>query len=378
MRTCFVSMPFLADLEDLYTAIQAAVRESLGSQWRCLRADSCRGPGMADERVIGSLLNADLVVSIVSDLREGARINPNVMYELGIAHSFRKSALLVADARTELPFNIQSVQAILLDFASPDLASDLRKALQRALRDLEIEAGVGRGAIPHNPITAHLRDAKVFLEDLDWLWGYCQVLERERRARTVWEITRDLYWPQEPLFFETLIDSVRAQRKHYFMIAEDDHVRRQAETIVTQLELQFSPSEIRDLVHFVAIDRSYFVLWPIAVVLYDADLAVGKAGVICEPTESDVGQDAYDEQVRRIYNRQPKPLDFDAFQRELATMKWTERRKEATFDIALDGRVVAKLATSFARLWNEKVLAEAQELSGEESVHLLNTWRIRG
>jgi hypothetical protein len=379
MRTCFVSMPILADLEDLHTAIQLAIRDSLGSQWHCLRADSTRGPGMADERVICSLLNADLVISVVPDLREGYRINPNVMYELGIAHSFRKPTVVISDARFELPFNIQTVQAIQLSFASPDLGAELRKALQRALKDPDLEAELHRRVLPRNPVTTQLRDTRIFLEDLDWLWGYHEVLKREREARTVWEITRDLYWPQERLFFEMLVDSIRHRRKRYYMIRDDDNVRRQAETILTQLELlQLPPSDIRELVHFVAIESHYFELWPITVVLYDADLATAKGGVICEPMEGDVGQDAYDKLIRQTFQQQPKPLDFDRLLRELDELKWTERRREATFDIALDGTVVASLATSFARLWNGKILEEAEELDHEESAFLLNHWRIRG
>ena len=97
-----------------------------------------------------------------------------------------------------------------------------------------------------------------------------------------------------------------------------------------------------------------------------------------EPMRSEVGTDTWDELIRESYVQYAKSGDLDGFQQYLAGLEWTERRKEATFDIRLDGRVVDSMATSFARIWNEKIREDAEKQTGDEGLSLLETWLIRG
>lgn len=378
MKHCFVCMPLIDQLLEVYGVIEKEVREILGSQWKCARATDIRCPGMAMDKIISSLLNTDLVIAVVADPREGNTINPNVMYELGIAHCFRKPTVIVSDTNSELPFNIRPMEAVQVDFSSPDLLSSLREELQRSLRDRELLDDLEGRRVPCNPITSQLRDARVFIEDLPWLWGYCEVFRREREATTVWEITRDLFWPGERPFFRSIMEAVRTGRRHYFMIEDDERVLQKVKQIRHELEREVPRAEIDKLLHFVAIDRQYFVLWPIAVVLYDADLVTRRGGIICEPMQSRVGGDKFDERVKRLLVQYSKSDSLDDFERRLLELDWTERRQESTFDISLDGRIVDELATSFTRIWNEKILEEAQGKSGDEKSLLLSTWLIGG
>jgi hypothetical protein len=323
---------------------------------------------MAMDKVISSVLNSDLIIAVVADPREGNAINPNVMYELGLAHSFRKPTVIVSDVNSDLPFNIRPLEVVQVDFSSPDLLPALREQLQRTLRDRELLDSLDGRRIPGNPITSQLRDARVFIEDLPWLWGYCEV----------WEITRDLFWAGQRPFFLSILEAMRTGRRHYFMIEDDERVLQKVKQIRHELEGQVPRVEIDKLLHFVAIDRQYFVLWPIAVVLYDADLATRRGGIICEPMESRVGGDEFDESVKRLLVQHGKADNLDDFERRLLDLDWTERRQESTFDISLDGRVVDELATSFTRIWNEKILEEAQKKSGDEKSLLLSTWLIGG
>lgn len=378
MRNCFVCMPLIDELRDVYEAIETEVRDTLGDQWKCAKADDLRRPGMVVERIVRSLLNSDLVIAVVADPREGNSINPNVMYELGIAHSFRKPTIVVADIRNQLPFNIQDVETIRLDLSSPAFLSELRRDLQRSLQDSEILEDLNGARIPRNPVTTQLQGTRIFIEDLPWLWGYCEVLKREREATSVWEITRDLYWPREKLFFATLKEAIRKGRKHYYMVEDNESVLRKMETIRNELQPEFSKNRINELVHFVAIEKKYFLLWPIAVVLYDADLATREGGIICEPMRAEVGDDSFDAEIHALYQQHEKSGDLDSFQESLFQRSWTKRREEATFDICLDRGVVSDLATSFARIWNEEILEEAQKKTGDEKTALLNTWLIGG
>lgn len=378
MKRCFISMPLVEQLLDVYGVIEKEVRDILGAQWKCSRADDTRSPGLSMDRIVSALLNTDLVIAVVADPREGNTINPNVMYELGIAHSFRKSSVIVADVNSDLPFNIRPLEVAQVDFSSPGLLSALREELQRALRSRELHDELEGRRKPCNPITSQLGGAPVFVEDLPWLWGYCEVFKRERAAATVWEITRDLYWPGEKSFFRNITESVRAGRRHYYMVENDERVLLKMKQIKHQLELEVPRAEIDRAVHFVAIDRQYFVLWPIAVVLYDADLATRSGGIICEPMQSQVGGDKFDQLVKKLLVEHGTTDCLDDFQRRLFELSWTERHQESSFDISLDGRIVDELATSFTRIWNEKILEEAQDKSGDEKAALLNTWLIGG
>jgi len=387
MKTCFVCMPLIEEFRDIYSnAVLPEVKDSPGDQWQCIKADDSQRPGMVTEKVANHLLNADLVIAIVHDPRERNCINPNVMYELGVAHSFRKPTIIVADSTDGLPFDIHDAETIQLDFSRfkdkgkrPEFLSELRKAIRKSLKSTDLLDDLDKKRIPRNPITTQLSGARIFIEDLSWLCGYCEVLKREREAKTVWEITRDLFWPGEPLFFESIRTAIREERKHYFLIPDDEGVLRKADAIKNELKEYIPAHEIERYLRFVALETKYFALWPIAIVLYDADLARGRGGIICEPMRSEVGQDSWDEEVRNLFDQYARSGDLEGFQHYLSNLAWTQKRRESTFDIRLDGRVVDSLATSFARIWNEKIREEArQKASEQEQSALLETWLIKG
>ncbi len=386
MKNCFVCMPLIDDLRAVYfDAILPEVKEAFGNLCQCSKADDQRRPGMITEKIVHALLNADLIIAVVADPRERNAINPNVMYELGIAHSFRKPTLLVADTTNGLPFDLLSAEAIQIDFSRfrdeaqrSAFLMDLRRALKNSLRSPGIRDDVEHRRITSNPVTAHLSGAEIFVEDLPWLWGYADVLKRERRANTIWEITRDLFWGAEPLFFASIKAAIRDERKHYFMVPEDEGIRMKVAAIKNQLLRDRVPeSEIDRLMHFVEIDPKHFFLWPISIVLYDADLVTSRGGIICEPMTSGVGQDQIDGEFRQLFiEHVGKGGSLESFE---VDFDWVKKRRERTFDIALDNGVVDSLATSFARIWNERILEEARTMTDEkEQAALLKNWQIRG
>lgn len=385
MRNCFVLMPLIKELRAVYDeAIFPVIQEAFDGTYQCGKADDQRRPGMVTEKIVHSLLNADFVIAVTADPRESNHINPNVMYELGIAHSFRKPTIIVADCTESMPFDLRAVEAIQLDFARfrseeqrPAFLAELRRSLLHALRTPEVLDDIRR-RIPRNPITTQLNGARIFIEDLPWLRGYQEVLRREREAEAIWEITRDLFWPSEPLFFASLKAAILDGRKHYFMVPADDGIRHKVEAIKNQLRReQIGDDKIDRLLRFVEIDPKHFVLWPISVVLYDADLATCRGGIICEPMTDQVGHDSIDDKLRRLFVEHVRAGgSLDDFSAEF---DWIEARQESTFDIALDGGVVDSMATAFAKIWNERILEEAKKAAGEpEQSALLNTWLIRG
>jgi hypothetical protein len=383
MKSCFVCMPLIEELRPVFfEAILPEIKEAFGGNCKCTKADDVRQPGMVTEKFVHALLNADLVIAVIADTRNENSINPNVMYELGIAHSCRKPTLLIADSK--LPFDINAVEAIQLDFSRlqdqdqrPAFLLELRRALRTSLKTPEVGESLERRRIVRNPITTQLGGTHIFVDDLPWLWGYIDVLKREREAKSIWEITRDLFWPTEPLFFASIKAAIRDERRHYFMVPKDEEIQMKVDAIKNQLLQDLIPeSEINRLLRFVEIDLQHFQLWPIAIVLYDADLITSRGGIICEPMTSQVGEDKIDKYIcDKFIEHVRLGGSLDNFNCEL---DWIKRREESTFDIALDKRVVGSLAAAFAKIWNERILEEARNMTDENAQSaLLKNWQIR-
>ncbi|MEZ5815999.1 MAG: hypothetical protein R3D44_02830 [Hyphomicrobiaceae bacterium] len=69
------------------------------------------GPGMINDDVVQSVLEADLVIADLTFL------NPNVFYELGIRHAVEKPVIHLASADTRLPFDNAGYRTVLFDLS---------------------------------------------------------------------------------------------------------------------------------------------------------------------------------------------------------------------------------------------------------------------
>ena len=85
--------------------------------------------------------------SVISDIWDGinaAKIvladcsgrNPNVFYEIGMAHTLGKPVILTAQKKDDIPFDVQHIRAILYDF-TPRGMQDYEENLFATL-DLEL------------------------------------------------------------------------------------------------------------------------------------------------------------------------------------------------------------------------------------------------
>jgi hypothetical protein len=135
----FVAIPFSPEYQSVYSAIQRAA-EASGVE--PIRADELLGPGPIVTQLSEAMNDAEFVVAEVSSP------NPNVFYEIGIAHCSRKPTLLVAktSALKNLPFDIRHNRVIAYDDCKP---SGLTESLERHLKYLV--AHHQRGAPPPSP-----------------------------------------------------------------------------------------------------------------------------------------------------------------------------------------------------------------------------------
>jgi hypothetical protein len=99
----FVLMPFNKDLDVVYTDLIKKPLEAAG--YIVQRADDIDTQQAIMKDIVRSIADADLIVAELTGL------NANVFYELGIAHSFRKTTILLTQDIGTLPFDLRSYRA---------------------------------------------------------------------------------------------------------------------------------------------------------------------------------------------------------------------------------------------------------------------------
>ena len=95
----FVVMPFEPDFDGIYGVISTVLQ---AAGFHVTRADSRPDQSNILMKVIQGVRDADLVVADLTTL------NPNVFYELGIAHGRDKRAALLTQNLNEVPFDLRS------------------------------------------------------------------------------------------------------------------------------------------------------------------------------------------------------------------------------------------------------------------------------
>jgi hypothetical protein len=99
---CFVIMPFKQKLEPIYELTERVLTD-LG--WVVTRADKLALPGRITDLIRQSVMTADLVIADLTGK------NPNVFYELGMAHAEGQAAIILSQQR-KIPFDVADEQTI--------------------------------------------------------------------------------------------------------------------------------------------------------------------------------------------------------------------------------------------------------------------------
>lgn len=124
---CFVIMPFSADYDEIYETIKNA--GSLAG-FNTERADEQFAPDRVPERIQNLLESAAVLVAEISET------NPNVYYELGLAHANSKPVVLICREGVDVPFDISQWNRINYKDIR-DLALKLAQALMTLFSEFQ-------------------------------------------------------------------------------------------------------------------------------------------------------------------------------------------------------------------------------------------------
>jgi hypothetical protein len=115
-RLIFVLTPFHQEFAGTYNVIKQTIEE-LG--FTCRRGDEEFQSQNILAHILQEMVRARLVIANISGR------NPNVFYELGIAHALGKATLLIAQVGESMPFDIGATRVLL--YSNPqELSKDLR------------------------------------------------------------------------------------------------------------------------------------------------------------------------------------------------------------------------------------------------------------
>ncbi len=108
-RLAFVLMPFTEPLTDIYSKIIKPTIEQTRFNLVCKRADDIKSNRAIIQDIWKSICEARIIIADMTNL------NPNVMYELGIAHTLGKETILLyQNTSTEInfPFDLSHIRRI--------------------------------------------------------------------------------------------------------------------------------------------------------------------------------------------------------------------------------------------------------------------------
>lgn len=128
---CFVLMPF-ADLKDMQRVyidhIKPVVERRLNL--RCERADDIHDISGVMQSVWESINRARVIIAEMTER------NPNVFYELGIAHTLGKPVIMITQSMDFVPFDLKHLRCIVYDYKPGSIGrfeDSLEKTIRRVL-----------------------------------------------------------------------------------------------------------------------------------------------------------------------------------------------------------------------------------------------------
>lgn len=334
MKNAYVLMPFAKEYDDIFAIIENAGREN---GFIVMRADKKRDIGLITNSIVIDILCSDLIIADISGF------NPNVMYEMGLAHTLNKPTILLSQelGRNEkLPFDISHM--VTIPYKPPtsstgEEAKDLREGLIRY-----INAQINHS----NPISNSLssNQIKLFRSQFEYFWGLERTFTESYRANEVWMVSNSLFWEQLSPLFNRMIEErmVAGKRKTYLMLPDHPEMVDASEIYLSALKRKDPASESAlKILHITSDDLFAFLATEICI--YDPFKPSARA-VLMEPMCSIIGEDPADTEIENNITAGKSNI--------LANLR------ENSFDIALSKNTTRKLSSIFKRVWNTQIIKQ--------------------
>ncbi len=126
--TCFVIMPFGDWFDEYYRDVFCPAIESAGLTPR--RADDLYRPSTIVTDIWTYTQEAKIVLADLSGK------NPNVFYELGLAHALAKPAILVTESIQDVPFDLRALRVLEYDKGNPFWGTELRAKIEKSIEEV--------------------------------------------------------------------------------------------------------------------------------------------------------------------------------------------------------------------------------------------------
>ena len=150
-NTCFVVMPFHTLFETEYERVIRPAIEEAGLE--CVRGNEIYTQQAIVEDIWRSIRQSRVVVAELSGR------NPNVMYEIGLAHAIGKPIVLITRNQDDVPFDLRALRFIYYEPNNPfwgeNLRSELTKIIRKVLDTPSLAAHLGgiiiQATLPESP-----------------------------------------------------------------------------------------------------------------------------------------------------------------------------------------------------------------------------------
>lgn len=164
----FVAMPFKANHSDTLWKIIRGIGDIRDLNVR--RGDNPNSPTSILTDILEEIEKAEIIIADLTGL------NPNVLYELGIAHVRCESVIILCQKGQKLPFDLASIRCIFYDVSTRSGQIDLANQLGSMLDSLN---KVG----PPTIIESVLERTQVIIDDLNAL---ARLSDEELKNETIW------------------------------------------------------------------------------------------------------------------------------------------------------------------------------------------------
>ena len=122
---CFVIMPFGGWFDGYYESIYKSAITNAGLS--PMRTDDLYRPSSIVQDIWELTKKAKVILADLTGK------NPNVFYELGLAHALAKPAILIAETIIDIPFDLRSVRIIEYNKNAPEWGRVLQESIENAL-----------------------------------------------------------------------------------------------------------------------------------------------------------------------------------------------------------------------------------------------------